>query len=170
MPFFWRKNNILENVAASVVLLWYYQWGANSEHHHQLGGTNSCGLAWCDLCQLHLDGVAVSDAALEPSVRGANILAWLNMAVRSDHGCPLVIRLLWVGHGRVPCLPTVLTHPCRRNFTNIVHGCSHTTVQVYSLYNTVYRYIWWDFDERTLWVSTHIEPRSHIIIYSASFS
>ena len=43
MPFFWRKSNILENVAASVVLLWYYQWGAKSEHHHQLGGTNSCG-------------------------------------------------------------------------------------------------------------------------------
>ena len=43
MPFFWRKNNILENVAASVVLLWYYQLGANSEQHHQLGGTNSCG-------------------------------------------------------------------------------------------------------------------------------
>ena len=27
MPFFWRKSNILENVAASVVFLWYYQWG-----------------------------------------------------------------------------------------------------------------------------------------------
>ena len=42
MPFFWCKSNILENVAASVVLLWYCQWGAKSEHHHQLGGTNSC--------------------------------------------------------------------------------------------------------------------------------
>ena len=47
MPFFWRNSNILENVAASVVLLWYYQWGAKSEHHHQLGGTNSCGWTLC---------------------------------------------------------------------------------------------------------------------------
>ena len=50
IPFFWRKNNILQNVAASVVLLWYYQLGAKSEHNHQLGGTNSCGYTlWSEL-------------------------------------------------------------------------------------------------------------------------
>ena len=41
MPSWWTHNKCCPHSLLPGIE--YYQWGAKSEHHHQLSGTNSCG-------------------------------------------------------------------------------------------------------------------------------
>ena len=43
-PSWWTHNKCCPHSLLPGIEYWYCQWGAKSEHHHQLGGTNSCGV------------------------------------------------------------------------------------------------------------------------------